>query len=96
MNDQRDAHRFKAAPGKLWTMCGSRGWHGIAMHVGEVDSRLFKHRTVAQYAATPAAARFTLPDVFNEDAAVDLRKLLTDIVLQLKQKRFDLLNIDGH
>ncbi len=96
MNDQRNAHCFKAAPGKLGAMCGGGGGHGVAVDVGEVHSGLFKDAAVAQHPAATAAASFTLPAILNKGAAVYALKLLADIVLQLEQKGFHLLYVDGH
>lgn len=38
MDHQRHAHRLELATGQLWPMGCSRGRHGIAIDMGEVDA----------------------------------------------------------
>ena len=70
MHHQRDAHRFKATPGKLRAMRSSRGRHCIAMDMREVDACLLENTAVTQHSTAPAAARFALPVILNKFGAV--------------------------
>ncbi len=96
MNHQRDAHGFKAASGQLRAVGRGGGRHGVAMDVGEVDPGLFEHIALAQHPAASAAAAFPLPGVFNKRRAIHGAQLLTEAVLQLEQKSFNLRGIGFH
>lgn len=61
-----------------------------------VDPGLFEHIALAQHPAASAAAAFPLPGVFNKRRAIYGAQLLTEAVLQLEQKSFNLRGIGFH
>ncbi|MNT57797.1 hypothetical protein D3C72_1951980 [compost metagenome] len=89
VDHQRHAHRLEAAAGQLGAVRGSGSGQGGAGDVREVHARLFKHRTLGQYAAAATATFFARPAVLVENgAAVGLSQLRADAVLQCQQEGF--------
>jgi hypothetical protein len=60
----------------------------------EINTTLLDNSTIGQHTSATAAALLSLPFIFHETGfAVRKLQCLTNIILQLKQERFDLGNL---
>lgn len=91
MHYQRNAHRLETAPGKFRAMSGGGSRHRLAVDVRKVDACLFENTTITQHPTTPAAATFALPAIFDKFCAIDGGQLLTNRILKVEQKPFNLV-----
>ena len=64
--------------------------------MGKVDARLFENTTITQHPATSAAASFALPAIFDKLCAIDSGQLLTNCILKVEQKLFNLVCVGFH
>ena len=89
MDHQGDAHRLKTAARQLGPVRGGGSRQHGAGNVRKVDPGLFEYRAFGQYPAAAAAAFCARPVVFDKGAAaVGLRQLFADAVLQRQQEGF--------
>ena len=77
-------------------MSGGGSWHRLAVDVRKVDACLFENTTITQHPTTPAAASFALPTIFDKFCAIDGGQLLTNRILKVEQKLFNLVCVGFH
>lgn len=88
MHDQRHAHRFKTASCQFRAMGRGRCWHGVTVYVRKIDASLFEDAAVTQHPTPSAAARVTLPAIFDKLRTVNGGELLANGILQVQQELF--------
>ena len=66
------------------------------MDMRKVDACLFENTTITQHPTTPAAASFALPTIFDKFCAIDGGQLLTNRILKVEQKLFNLVCVGFH
>lgn len=66
------------------------------MDMRKVNARLFENTTITQHPATSAAASFALPAIFDKFCAIDGAQLLTNRILKVEQKLFNLVCVGFH
>lgn len=65
-----------------------RCWHGVTVYVRKIDASLFEDAAVTQHPTPSAAARVTLPAIFDKLRTVNGGELLANGILQVQQELF--------
>ena len=83
MDDQRNPHGPKAAPGELWAMLGCRRRHARAHYMREVHAALLDHVALRQNPADTTTALRPIPGFSSERrAAIDGLKSPAYLILK--------------
>ena len=94
MDYKRNPQRLERTPSEFRSMSAG-GWRQIlAVHVREVDTRLFEHRALGKHARAPATTLRSLPFLLAEAlAAICPLERYADAVLQVEQVVLDTVDV---